>query len=124
MIEAIGNISLSAAVLAAALTVLACVAAARFNSNAWRSAANWLMGLIAVLFTVASGALLTAFINSDFRFEYVASYSEKALPLGYKIAAFWAGQEGSLLLWAWLLAVLCLIAVFGFRKWRVSFPSS
>ena len=38
--------------------------------------------------------------------RYVAKYTERALPLGYKIAAFWAGQDGSILLWAWMVAVM------------------
>jgi cytochrome c-type biogenesis protein CcmF len=51
-------------------------------------------------------------LQSDFRVAYVAHYTERALPMGYKIAAFWAGQEGSLLLWAWVLAIMCSIALF------------
>ena len=38
------------------------------------------------------------------------------VPTGYKLAALWAGQEGSLLLWAWLLAGLAALAVCLRRK--------
>jgi cytochrome c-type biogenesis protein CcmF len=118
MISAFGNLSLGAAVLLAPGAVLASVASVRFGSAAGLKIARWCIVAIALLLTVASGALITALLTNDFRFEYVASYTERALPLGYKLAAFWAGQEGSLLLWAWLLAVMCVCAVAGFRSWR------
>ncbi|MBX6361241.1 MAG: heme lyase CcmF/NrfE family subunit, partial [Acidobacterium ailaaui] len=34
---------------------------------------------------------------------YILHHSNRALPGPYKFAALWSGQEGSLLLWAWLL---------------------
>lgn len=55
---------------------------------------------------VASGILLTALIGYDFSVDYVASYTDRVLPLFYRITAFWAGQAGSLLFWA-LMVALC-----------------
>jgi len=55
--------------------------------------------------TIASGILLYAFIAHDFRVEYVYSYSDLTLPLFYRITAFWAGQAGSMLFWAWSVAI-------------------
>ncbi|MBD3287761.1 hypothetical protein GF337_03065 [candidate division KSB1 bacterium] len=56
--------------------------------------------------TIASAFLMYFFLSHDFRFEYVAQYSSSDLPLHYLISSFWAGQEGSFLLWvligAWL----------------------
>ncbi len=63
------------------------------------------LGVAAAAATVATLALLGLLVTSDFRVEYVASYTSKALPLVYKLSAFWAGQAGSLLLWLWLLTV-------------------
>lgn len=60
---------------------------------------------LAVLLTVQSAILLYAFINHDFIVKYVAGYSDKTLPLFYRITAFWAGQAGSLLFWAWSVAL-------------------
>ncbi len=118
MIEAIGNYSLSAGVLIAASGVFASIVAVRFQAPKWVGVARWSIVLILMSLTVASGALLAAIVQDQFRFEYVASYSERALPIGYKIAAFWAGQQGSLLLWGWLLSLLCVIALWGFRRWH------
>lgn len=57
-------------------------------------------------FVAISGAALalvySAFTN-DFHIAYIAEHSNRALDLKYKFAALWSGQEGSLLLWAWLL---------------------
>ena len=53
--------------------------------------------------TCAAFALVyTAFAN-DFSVSYILHHSNRALPGPYKFAALWSGQEGSLLLWAWLL---------------------
>ena len=54
---------------------------------------------------VASAILMYALVVSDFTVEYVASYTERALPLFYRATAFWAGQAGSLLFWALMVSV-------------------
>lgn len=58
----------------------------------------------------AAGLLVAAFVAHRFEFAYVFNYSSRDLPLAYLIAGFWAGQEGSLLLWV-LLLFLCGVAV-------------
>lgn len=70
-------------------------------------------GLIAsaVLALASSAALLLAFLKNDFRLEYVADYSSREQPLIYKLSAFWGGQDGSLLLWAAVLAVFGALVV-------------
>ena len=64
-------------------------------------------------FLTASAAILTwALVSNDFSFAYVADYTDRALPLFYRLTAFWAGQEGSLLFWAWAAAVIgCVFAL-------------
>jgi cytochrome c-type biogenesis protein CcmF len=66
--------------------------------------------------TVASALLVYAFLVGDFRFAYVASHSNRAMPLLYKFAAWWGGQEGSLLFWSWLLSCYAAVVVFTNRK--------
>src|SRR3974377_1995834 len=56
------------------------------------------------LVTIAAAVLVYALLSSDFRYAYVAEHSNKAMPVLYKFAAWWGGQEGSLLFWSWLLA--------------------
>jgi cytochrome c-type biogenesis protein CcmF len=66
-----------------------------------------------VLFVLVAGSMVclgTAFVTHDFSVLYVATNSNSALPLPYRIAGIWGGHEGSLLLWmlmlsGWMLAV-------------------
>lgn len=120
MIETVGSLCLSGTILAAVSAMLASIVAARQEtpdgSRRWMRMTRWLILAIGLLFTGAIGLLLTALQTDDFRISYVASYSERAMFAGYKFAALWAGQAGSLLLWAWLLSMLSAVAVFGWRK--------
>ncbi|HVT88464.1 MAG TPA: heme lyase CcmF/NrfE family subunit [Tepidisphaeraceae bacterium] len=108
----VGNFGLSMAMLAALIAFLLSVAAARFRSRVFLDCARGTIAAHFVLLSISALALLAALAGSDFTLDYVAHYTERALPIGYKLAAFWAGQEGSLLLWAWLLAAMSTIAVF------------
>jgi cytochrome c-type biogenesis protein CcmF len=68
------------------------------------------------LTTLASAVLVHAFLISDFRLAYVVSHSNLSMPQIYKFTAWWGGMEGSLLLWAWILATYSFLAVFLNRK--------
>lgn len=68
------------------------------------------------LITVASAVLVQALIIGDFRMAYVAAHSNRAMPLLYKFAAWWGGQEGSLLFWSWLLATYAAVVVLTNRR--------
>jgi cytochrome c-type biogenesis protein CcmF len=57
-----------------------------------------------VALTAAAFALVYCAFTDNFSVSYILHHSNRALPLPYKFAALWSGQEGSLLLWAWLLA--------------------
>ena len=54
--------------------------------------------------SAAAFALVWCAFTNDFSVAYILHHSNRALPGPYKFAALWSGQEGSLLLWAWLLA--------------------
>ncbi|HWE86667.1 MAG TPA: cytochrome c-type biogenesis CcmF C-terminal domain-containing protein [Terracidiphilus sp.] len=58
-------------------------------------------GFIAV--SAAAFALIFSVFTDDFSITYILEHSNRALPGAYKFSALWSGQEGSLLLWAWLL---------------------
>ena len=68
------------------------------------------------LITLASAILVSALMTGDFRFSYVAEHSNRAMPAIYKFAAWWGGQEGSLLFWSWLLATYAAVVVFTNRR--------
>ncbi len=78
--------------------------------GAWRGDRQW-MGLAQpaawgqFAFLGFSFACLTyAFMVDDFSVAYVAHNSNSALPWYYKFSAVWGAHEGSLLLWAFILA--------------------
>ena len=68
------------------------------------------------LVTFASIALEYALFMRDFQIEYVASYSNRALSWFYTLAAFWAGQAGSLLFWCFLLTIFALVVLVQNRR--------
>src|SRR5579884_3165921 len=75
------------------------------------------------LVAVASGILVYSLIAGDFRLVYVASHSNKSMPLHYKFAAWWGGQEGSLLFWSFLLATYSAVVTWTCRnKFRDMMP--
>ncbi len=69
-----------------------------------------------VLITLAAGLLVYVLMAGDFRFAYVAEHSNRSMPMLYKFAAWWGGQEGSLLLWSWLLSTYAAVVVFTNRR--------
>jgi cytochrome c-type biogenesis protein CcmF len=58
-----------------------------------------------VMITISVIALEYLILTDDFHNAYVAGHSNRELPGFYKVAVLWAGQEGSLLFWTWLLAI-------------------
>ncbi len=69
-----------------------------------------------MLIALASGILVYALMTGDFRFAYVAEHSNRAMPTLYKFAAWWGGQEGSLLFWSFLLSTYATVVVFTNRR--------
>ena len=72
----------------------------RFAESA-RRAVYAVFGLVTVAFAI----LEIAFLRSDFSFVTVLTHSSTTTPFFYKAAAAWSSQEGSLLLWAFLLSL-------------------
>src|SRR5216684_3265765 len=67
---------------------------------------------------VAAAVLWIALARRDFSFVYVAQHTSRTLPLGYRLAGFWSGQEGSLLLWLLILTGYSALAVWLNRRTR------
>ncbi len=68
----------------------------------------------AFLVLLAFGALTQAYVTSDFSVLNVVDNSHSAKPLLYKISGVWGNHEGSMLLWALILALFgAAVAVFG-----------
>lgn len=65
--------------------------------------------LMATSTILASIVLLYLIITHQFQYKYVYNYSDTSLPLGLLISTFYAGQEGSFLLWALWMAIIGII---------------
>jgi len=112
----LGNFSLMAIFVLAAYAVAASLLGARKGRPGLVVSAERSILACAALSTAAVFSLVTLLFRSDFRFEYVANYSNRDLPTFYRIAALWAGNDGSLLFWSWLLIVFSAAAVLINRK--------
>src|SRR5713101_1036533 len=58
---------------------------------------------------IAAVVLVTAAFRNDFSIAYIFHHSNRDLPLPYKFATLWSGQEGSLLFWSLLLSSYGLV---------------
>lgn len=96
------------------LGVLPLAGAARARAD-WMALARPLTYTLALLIVLAFACLVASFVRHDFSVLYVASNSNSALPLPYRIAGVWGGHEGSLLLWVLMLS-LWMVAVARFSQ--------
>jgi cytochrome c-type biogenesis protein CcmF len=62
---------------------------------------------------VAFGALIWAFVVSDFSVSNVALNSHTAKPLFYRVAGAWGSHEGSLLLWCLVMTAFGAVLALG-----------
>ncbi len=115
MVE-IGYFSLIFALMFAAYSILSSIFGTKGQKGELIASSE--NGVIAVFgfLTLASLAMIYALVSRDFHIEYVAKYTNRTLPLIYTVTAFYAGQEGSLLLWAWLLSLFSCIVIWQNRE--------
>ncbi|NWJ49871.1 MAG: cytochrome c biogenesis protein CcsA [Bacteroidetes bacterium] len=77
---------------------------------------SYLLHVVALV--VSSSVLVYIIFNHYFEYAYVWKYSSILMPLKYTIACFWAGQEGSFLLWGLFQSVLGVIVLFTAKRMR------
>jgi cytochrome c-type biogenesis protein CcmF len=103
MIPEIGHLSLWLALGVSLVLGVMPLTGAQTRNVQWmllsRPAAYVLFALVALAFL----CLVASFVRHDFSVLNVASNSNSALPLAYRIAASWGSHEGSLLLWLLML---------------------
>jgi cytochrome c-type biogenesis protein CcmF len=86
----------------------------------WKRAemvAGWLQqgAVLQFLLVAASfGALIQAFVTSDYSLKLAYDHANSAQPLIYKITAVWGNHEGSMVLWVLILVIMgAAVAAFG-----------
>jgi cytochrome c-type biogenesis protein CcmF len=105
-------VALLAAIYAAGASVYGALTGRREFAVSGRRAVYCMAGLL----TLAMGILEAAFLRNDFSFAVVAQGSSTDTPTFYKVTAMWATQDGSLLLWAFLLSVYASLVLFLTRR--------
>jgi len=113
-------ITLGAACLILALLVaLYAVAAALMGTRGDRrfaDSARRAVYAFAVLLTICVVVIEAAFARTDLSLKVVADHSSTTTPGFYKLTAMWSSQEGSLLLWAWVLSLTSSAVLFATRN--------
>src|SRR5437764_14661885 len=112
----IGRALLIRGLAVAVYGILASVLGARQARNDFVDSGRRSVYALAGLMTAAFSILEIAFLRSDFSFDVVAAHSSTTTPTFYKLAAPWSSQEGSLLLWVWLLSLWSSLILFLTRK--------
>jgi len=111
-----GPIILAAALALELYGIGASLYGARTGKAQWADSGRRAVYGIAILLTIAFGILELAFLRSDFSVKVVAEHSSTTTPPFYRVAAAWSAQEGSLLLWVWLLSLWSSLMLFLSRR--------
>ncbi len=81
----------------------------------WVESARRAMLLTFPLISLAAISLIYLLVSGHFELRYVYSVTSLEMPLYLKITALWGGQEGSLILWSWLMSAFASAVML--RKW-------
>src|SRR5580692_6228456 len=111
-----GRLALVIALVVALYRITAALYGAAHGRRDWVDSGRRSVYALAVLLTVAIGSLEVAFLRNDFSYNTVANTSSLSTPLLYRAAALWSSQEGSLLLWVWLLSIWASLATYMTRN--------
>lgn len=112
----LGLFSLILALVVCAYSLIAVAKGVRTKSLKWIKSSQNAVIAVGGLVSLAGVILIYSFVVNDFHLQYVAEHSAINLPLAYRLSAFWAGQEGSLLLWEWLLTLFAVILIIQNRR--------
>ncbi len=104
----IGNILLTIGLLASLFTMTMYY----FTLKGYRNTKNLARigyHTTAIMVIAASALLLHAILTHQYQYEYVYSYSGGGLPTGLLISTFYAGQQGSFMLWLLFSSIVGII---------------
>jgi cytochrome c-type biogenesis protein CcmF len=119
----IGTIMMGVGLAAAIYALNALWQGIRHGSERWLSRGYSSIYVSAGGYLTALLLLAGAFVLHRYEFVYVAGHSSRGLSLGLRLAGLWAGQDGSLLLWAALQSLLAaLVTAFPSRHSRPVLP--
>ena len=112
----VGSACLAIGLLTALYAAAASLYGARSGRREWVTSGRRAIYCLAALTVTAFAILEAAFLRSDFSYALVAEGSSTDTPGFYKVTAVWATQDGSLLLWATLLALFSSAVLYLTRR--------
>ena len=105
MISELGHFALILAFVVACVQAVVPMVGASRRWPGWMAVAEPAATLQFLLTAFAFGALMWAFVTSDFSVRLVVLNSHSAKPMLYKISGTWGNHEGSMLLWVLILTL-------------------
>ena len=111
----LGNGAQILALIAAVAGAAALIGGAKTRREGVVNAGYILVFVTTLLLTFCVGLVLVSFLTENYSLAYVVSNFPQdtgALSWLYRVSGVWAGRQGSLLLWTWLISVFaCAVAV-------------
>ncbi len=111
-----GELVLLLTLIAACYAGAACAAGARRRSRRLIESGLQATYATAALLTLASSVIFFAIFSNDYSIKYVHHYSDATMPWYYQLTSYWGGLDGSMMFWAWLLALFAALAVYVNRE--------
>ena len=112
----IGLYGLRIALVVTAAGIGAGIYAGVARQPSWTRVAERAVVLVFAFVCIAMIALFHALAVGDYQLAYVLQNSSTTMPLQYRLASLWGGQSGSLLLWAWMVGLYAVSAVWANRS--------
>jgi cytochrome c-type biogenesis protein CcmF len=114
MIVEIGHFALALALFVALVQATVPLGGTLRGNTTWMAMAGPASLAQFLLVALSFAALTHAFMTSDFSVLNVVSNSHSTKPMLYKVSGVWGNHEGSMLLWALILALFgATVGVFG-----------
>lgn len=114
----IGHILVLFAFVVCALSGYAYLQAARTGNSEWRWIGRAAWGAMTASLAAAAAILMILLLTHQFQYSYVYQQTSRSLPTHFLVSSFWAGQEGSFLLWILLMSALGLVLMRAKRIWE------
>jgi cytochrome c-type biogenesis protein CcmF len=115
-VAALGQICIVGAFGLALYAIVSSLVGVRLKTRELVASGQHAAWAVTALITAAALTLLTAFAVHDFSLRYVWEHSSRAMSMDLVLAAFYSGQQGSLLYWAWTLSIFSAIVLWQQRK--------
>ena len=117
-ISKLGHIFTILAFVSVAFSSFSYYYATEFKDNIWKSIGAWSFRLHSLSVASLVGLLFYMLLNHHYEYLYVFKHSNDVMPLKYILSCFWAGQEGSFLLWIICHVILGNVLQLTSKSWE------